>query len=73
MSNLIFNPVNALQLKESEEQCIILEAELDTKTTSFQVETASIRRVHDEFMSTKADEVRPTTRNTTMGNMLIVS
>ena len=49
--------INVLQLKESEERYVLLKVELDTKTTSFQTETADIRRVHDEYMSTKADEV----------------
>lgn len=46
------------RLKESEEQCVLLKTELDTKITSFQMETADIRRAHGEYLSTKAKEVQ---------------
>ncbi|MCJ1464651.1 hypothetical protein MMC07_003264 [Pseudocyphellaria aurata] len=45
------------KLKESEEQCILLKAELDSRTTKFQVDTAELRRVHDQYIFTKAIEV----------------
>lgn len=61
-----------MQLKESEEQCVLLKTELDTKITSFQMETADIRRAHGEYLSTKAKEVRTTSQNVIMANKLIV-
>ena len=57
LSKLQFHFINLLQLKESEERYVRLKAELDTKTTSFQTETADLRRVHNEHMSSRADEV----------------
>lgn len=61
-----------MQLKESEEQRVLLKTELDTKITSFQMETADIRRAHDEYLSTKAKEVRNTSQNMIIANRLIV-